>query len=127
MATSTIKFLPSIVEQGTSGNWTYRKWSDGTAECWGAFTFNTGTFSAWGQTYVGQTKFQATYPTGLFLETPVSTMTLESPLSAVLLNSVTSTAEGSSKDHTQSVVAWRGTSAGAATPTVRVYAIGKWK
>lgn len=27
--------VPSIVEQGTSGIWTYRKWSDGTAECWG--------------------------------------------------------------------------------------------
>lgn len=26
---------PYIVEQGTSGDWTYRKWSDGTAECWG--------------------------------------------------------------------------------------------
>lgn len=26
---------PYIVEQGTSGNWIYRKWSDGIAECWG--------------------------------------------------------------------------------------------
>ena len=26
---------PMIVEQGTSGIWKYRKWSDGTAECWG--------------------------------------------------------------------------------------------
>ena len=26
---------PMIVEQGTSGMWTYRKWSDGTEECWG--------------------------------------------------------------------------------------------
>lgn len=24
-----------IVEQGTSGNWTYRKWNSGVAECWG--------------------------------------------------------------------------------------------
>lgn len=23
-----------IVEQGTSGNWTYRKWNSGIAECW---------------------------------------------------------------------------------------------
>lgn len=26
---------PHIVEQGTSGNWTYRKWSNGIAECCG--------------------------------------------------------------------------------------------
>ena len=23
-----------VVEHGTSGNWTYRKWSSGIAECW---------------------------------------------------------------------------------------------
>lgn len=38
MATSTIRNLPSIVEQGTSGIWTFRKWSDGTAECWGKYS-----------------------------------------------------------------------------------------
>lgn len=31
----TLKKRPHIVEQGGSGGWTYRKWSDGTAECWG--------------------------------------------------------------------------------------------
>lgn len=25
---------PLVVESGTSGAWTYRKWSDGVAECW---------------------------------------------------------------------------------------------
>ena len=24
-----------VVEQGTSGTWTYRKWNSGIAECWG--------------------------------------------------------------------------------------------
>ncbi len=27
--------VPYISESGTDGIWTYRKWSDGTAECWG--------------------------------------------------------------------------------------------
>lgn len=31
---------PVVVETGTSGNWYYRKWSDGTAECWGRYVFN---------------------------------------------------------------------------------------
>ena len=27
-----------IVEQGTSGIWTYRKWNSGIAECWGEYS-----------------------------------------------------------------------------------------
>lgn len=27
-----------VVEQGTSGIWTYRKWNSGAAECWGLYT-----------------------------------------------------------------------------------------
>lgn len=27
-----------IVEQGTSGIWTYRKWNSGIAECWGTYS-----------------------------------------------------------------------------------------
>lgn len=27
-----------VVEQGTSGIWTYRKWNSGIAECWGTYT-----------------------------------------------------------------------------------------
>ena len=30
-----INDMVRVVETGTSGIWTYRKWSDGTAECWG--------------------------------------------------------------------------------------------
>lgn len=41
-------YTPSdyVIEQGTSGIWTYRKWASGLAECWGDKTFtlsNTGT------------------------------------------------------------------------------------
>ena len=27
-----------VVEQGTSGIWTYRKWASGIAECWGTYS-----------------------------------------------------------------------------------------
>ena len=33
-AIDTLKNMVHIVESGTSGIWSYRKWSDGTAECW---------------------------------------------------------------------------------------------
>ena len=34
MAVSNLKNNISIIEQGTSGSWIYRKWSSGTYECW---------------------------------------------------------------------------------------------
>lgn len=36
-----------IVESGTSGIWTYRKWSDGTAECWGRTSSSSFTWSSY--------------------------------------------------------------------------------
>ena len=40
---SPIAAADYIIEQGTSGAWTYRKWNSGIAECWGHFgTTSTG-------------------------------------------------------------------------------------
>lgn len=36
-----------VVEQGTSGSWTYRKWSSGTAECWAKITQTVTPGDAW--------------------------------------------------------------------------------
>lgn len=37
-ALDTALSVDYIVEQGTSGMWTYRKWNSGIAECWGQVT-----------------------------------------------------------------------------------------
>ena len=60
-----------IVEQGTSGIWSYRKWNSGLAECWTTSTLNTtGTFWA---NIVGGHGFYVNYnfPSGLFSSKPV--------------------------------------------------------
>lgn len=65
--------VPSVVDQGTYGIWTYRKWSDGTSECWGqkdfAVTFGTST---WGGMYTSGaiSGSNVTFPSGLFNSTP---------------------------------------------------------
>ena len=43
-----------IIETGTSGIWTYRKWHSGIAECWGTY-INTEVVmnTAWGDFYSG--------------------------------------------------------------------------
>lgn len=46
-----------IVEQGTSGIWTYRKWNSGIAECWG----RTGIVVPTNGVY------SVAFPTGLFI------------------------------------------------------------
>ena len=52
--------VPTIIESGTSGIWRYRKYSDGTAECWGTAEF-TVKFQS-GGTSVYYTNGEAVFP-----------------------------------------------------------------
>lgn len=66
--------VDSIIEQGTSGIWTYRKYASGIAECWGSKNY-TGTVStSWGSMYV-LTCTPPAYPI-TFTEKPVVTRDL---------------------------------------------------
>lgn len=57
-----------VVEQGTSGEWTYRKWASGIAECWGLWT-TTSTFpNAYGGAYESASSLKKNLPSGLFIE-----------------------------------------------------------
>ena len=57
-----------VVEQGTSGIWTYRKWNSGIAECWGLWT-TTSTFpNAYGGAYESASSLKKNLPSGLFIE-----------------------------------------------------------
>ena len=40
-----------IIEQGTQGEWTYRKWHSGILEQWGRFEMNVGSWKSWGSVY----------------------------------------------------------------------------
>lgn len=55
-----------IVEQGTSGIWTYRKWNSGIAECWGKTSVASTTYSANG----GYKNVTESLPSGLFNAIP---------------------------------------------------------
>ena len=60
-----------IIEQGTSGIWTYRKWASGIAECWGQVAstkYNLGQSLPYGR-YTTLSNL-ATFPTGLFNAKP---------------------------------------------------------
>ena len=66
---SKIKNLLMIIEQGTSGIWHYRKWSDGTAECWGTMVTGNISVSALSGFYGGTSACDA-FPTDLFITKP---------------------------------------------------------
>lgn len=43
-----------LFESGTSGDWSYRKYSDGTFEAWATIPFNVAVQTAWGSLYIYQ-------------------------------------------------------------------------
>lgn len=56
-----------VVDEGTDGIWTFRKWDSGIAECWGIATQTVTTWSAWNTyNYYGEPYSQYNYPSGLF-------------------------------------------------------------
>jgi small nuclear ribonucleoprotein (snRNP)-like protein len=72
-----------IVEEGTTGIWTWRKWNSGKAECWGTYTLKTAVNTAWGSLYVGNSKMsRINYPI-VFANKPTETVQVQSGANAV--------------------------------------------
>ena len=76
MAVSNLKNNISIIEQDTetisSVTWTYRKWSDGTAECWCLTPHVSKTIStSYGSGFYGA-KDNYYFPIGLFASSEIS-------------------------------------------------------
>ena len=65
-----------VTETGKTGIWTYRKWSDGTAQCWGTDTREAvAVDTPWGALYESG-GYRLDLPEGLFAETPQFQVTL---------------------------------------------------
>lgn len=74
------KATPHIIESGKSGIWSYRKWSNGTAECWG---------STWSPTIYAITnqienlyytdEMSVNLPSVLFVATPTANCNISDP------------------------------------------------
>lgn len=112
-----------IVERGTSGIWTYRKWNSGIAECWGTIAPASHSITtAWGAIYTKDNAIaRQSYPFQ-FVADPVVSMTLHNPTGNCW--AFTGTPGGVSQ--TPAFGLARGTS-GSATVGARIMAIGRWK
>lgn len=65
-----------VIEQNTSGIWTYRKWKSGIAECWCYITKNLSAFNEMGNNHWYKPFGDIAFPDGLFNAIPVVNVTL---------------------------------------------------
>lgn len=110
-----------VVEEGTSGAWTYRKWDSGIAECW-SNNYSLGSCaitSSYGNAfYIAKTDYS--FPTDLFISAPqvnVSTLSSLGLLSASVYEVTASK---------YSFFLWD-TQSETLTVSISVRAIGEWK
>lgn len=116
-----------IVSQGTSGDWIYRKWNSGVAECWCLHRdSNVSISSAWGNLFESARMGGLTYPSGLFNSTPVCTVQVQNSSKGAVL-SLEITGNNASATATPYWAYTRATSATGTNITVGVHAVGKWK
>lgn len=113
-----------VVEQSTSGIWTYRKWNSGIAECWGLYSVTDLDISAaWGYLFESAAGFRVDFPSGLFISVPVANISVqESTVGLLSLEMLNST----SKDSTCTIYPIRATP-GVASFKLAIQATGKWK
>ena len=64
----------AVIERGTSGIWTYRKWSSGVAECWGTYSKSVSHYNTVFGGYA-YTSGVVNFPSGLFVSAPMCTYT----------------------------------------------------
>ena len=117
---------PHVVEQGTSGNWTWHKWSDGTVEAWYfeyinqtvAFTTHSG--SNYYYTNEDWVSKEINLPSGIMA-------TADTAFANIGCNGYI-TAFVSSRNATKIVVrAWTPYSASPTINYLQVYVKGRWK
>lgn len=112
-----------IVEQGTDGDWTYRKWSSGFYECWGRFTETQIDIDApWGNGYCVKLGSVDNFPI-TFRSVPFVNITVQ----------VTNgNGNGAYKNNTSTtnvgtIYIISSASATNVTAVTNVYAVGKWR
>lgn len=57
-----------VIAEGASGEWSYRKWSNGRIEAWATHAFGSQTGTAWGSQYYKDVTLPL--PSGLFSSAP---------------------------------------------------------
>lgn len=117
--TSTIRNLPSIVASGKDNFWIWRKWSDGTAECWGTWGGTLNHYATIGTFYGYYTN--VSFPSGLFALRPTLTY------NCAVGSSFSISAGNMNITATSANVYAMSNSSGAQSVLFDMYVKGRWK
>lgn len=117
-----INAVDYVVEQGTSGDWSYRKWNSGIMECWGTYTASIAitTSSANYGGYRSGLITATAFPVA-FTATPVITAVAQGA-GGYWVNNVADSNTTNAKFYLSC-----GTSHAASDKSISIHACGKWK
>ena len=118
-----------VVETGTSGIWTYRKWYSGLAECWGKKTGTiTNIAKAWGNLYVGETYIDRVQYPFTFMAAPNEQAKVYTQASAVILFAESAGSGVNTTTHTAMYNIARGNAVSNSVQyTIDYYVTGRYK
>lgn len=117
--------VPSIVAQGTSGDWTYRKWSDGIYECWASKQVSKiNITTTWGNLYTsgGVSGTNLTFPI-TFTAIPV----VNASLTVMSAGAILVPSGETSNTKTGAFEFVRPSTLSGATYTINYMVKGRWK
>lgn len=117
-----------VVESGTTGMWRYKKWSDGTAECWGRYTMSSKMENTWGSLSVSNIDTgRQDYPFE-FIEIPNEIVTARTSANACFVYAESDSGGLNTKTQTGKYrVARPGAASTVNTIHFDFYVSGKWK
>lgn len=116
--------VDSISEEGASGNWTYRKWENGTSEAWYYESFgeielrSLSSFSVWSNDAYNARNVD--FPVGLFNSTPMAVCNAYS-------NSYTFSQVASATKDSMVFRIWAPSGMTVDNVSIVIYVVGKWK
>jgi hypothetical protein len=114
-----------IVEQGTTGIWTWRKWQSGFAECWGRFTKSVygSDWTAWGSLYQATIVQGHEYPF-TFTDIPKEFATLHSASGGMLNGSAWTLSTSTTGDY---YIVHPNKLTSTYSCLLDLYVVGRWK
>ena len=119
---NNVAMADHIVEQGTSTDWSYRKWASGAAEVWGTLSFQSGTWSGANNLYYITKNIKL--PESLFTQTPRVLLTVSTAGGAAV---TPATVKPVKKTEFQTIFARFYGGTNDVLMEVTVYGYGRWK
>lgn len=127
-AVVTTGAIDFIVEEGTSGIWTYRKWNSGIAECWGTYQSSVTMSQAWGSMYINPTPTSRQAYPFTFTQRPRETVAGRTESYACFIYAESSANGLNTTTQTAQYNFIRATSSTSATSAyIDYYVVGQWK